>query len=51
MNINIFSDGIKSMAKAFLYLNIKETKYGVIAVQHLFTNLGMVCLLNGEEYE
>lgn len=42
---------IKSMARIFLYLAIEETKYATIVVQHPFTNMGMVCLLNGKEPE
>lgn len=42
---------IKSMARTFLYLDIEETKYGTIMVQHPFTNSGMVCLPNGKEPE
>lgn len=42
---------IKSMARTFLYLDIEETKFGAIMVQHPFTNMEMVCLLNGKEPE
>lgn len=39
------------MARTFLYLDIEETKFGAIMVQHPFTNMEMVCLLNGKEPE
>lgn len=42
---------IKSMARTFIYLDIEETKFGAIMVQHPFTNMEMVCLLNGKEPE
>lgn len=44
-------DCIKSTARTFLYLDINETKFGAIVVEHPFTNSGMVCLPNGEGHE
>lgn len=42
-------DCIKSTARTFLYLDIKESPYGAVLVQHPFTNSGMVCLQKGYE--
>lgn len=44
-------DSIKSTARTFLYLDINETPYGAVLVQHPFTNSGLVCLQNNEGHE
>lgn len=44
-------DCIKSTAKTVLYLDINESPYGAILVQHPFTNSGTVCLPSGEGHE
>lgn len=44
-------DCIKSTARTFLYLDIKESPYGAVLVQHPFTNSGLVCLQNNEGHE
>ncbi len=44
-------DCIKSTARTFLYLDINESPYGAVLVQHPFTNSGMVCLQNDEGQE
>lgn len=44
-------DSIKSTARTFLYLDIKETEFGDIVVQHPFTNSGTVCFQNKDGHE
>lgn len=44
-------DSIKSTARTFLYLDINETPYGAMLVQHPFTNSGLVCLQNDKGHE
>lgn len=44
-------NSIKLTAIAFLYLDIEQTQFGMIVVQHPFTNSGMVCLPNSEGHE
>lgn len=44
-------DSIKSTARTFLYLDINESPYGTVLVQHPFTNSGLVCLQNDNGHE
>lgn len=44
-------DCIKSTARTFLYLDINESPYGAMLVQHPFTNSGLVCLQNDKGHE
>lgn len=44
-------DCIKSTVRTFLYIDINESPYGAFLAQHPFTNLGTVCLPNGERHE
>lgn len=44
-------DCIKSTVRTFLYLDINKSPYGAVLFQHPFTNLGTVCLPNGERHE